>query len=95
MATLEELRAEIDGIDAGIIDLIERRQDCAARIARRKYADRLPVRDEARRRAVLDLAFDRAVERGIDPTAVQAVFELLVRMSEARQHDCLGDGNLP
>jgi chorismate mutase len=95
MATLEELRAEIDGIDAGIIDLIGRRQDCAARIARRKYADRLPVRDEARRTAVLDLAFERAVERGIDPTAVRGVFELLVRMSEARQHDCLGDGNLP
>ena len=95
MATLEELRDEIDGIDAAIIDLIGRRQDCAGRIAHQKYLDHVPVRDEARRRAVLDRAFDRAVERGVDATAVQQIFELLIGMSEARQRDCLGEGNLP
>ena len=95
MATLEELRNEIDGIDSEIIDLIRRRQTCAGQIARLKYVERLPVRDEARRHAVLDRAFERAVECGIDATAVQQVFELLIAMSEARQHDCQGDGNLP
>lgn len=95
MATLEELRDEIDRIDAEIIDLIGRRQDCAGRIAHRKYIDHLPVHDEARRRALLDRVFDRAVERGVDATAVQQVFELLIGMSEARQRDCQGEGNLP
>ncbi len=95
MATLEELRDEIDGIDAAIIDLIVRRQDCAGRIAHRKYLDHVPVRDEARRQAVLDRAFERAVEGGVDATVVQQVFELLIGMSEARQRDCLGEGNLP
>ncbi len=95
MSTLEELRDEMDGIDAGIVDLIGRRQDCAGRIARKKYAARLPVRDDEQRRAVLDRAFDRAVERGVDAMAVQQVFELLIGMSEARQRDCMGEGNLP
>ena len=95
MATLEELRDEIDRIDAEIIDLIRRRQTCAGRIARQKYIEHLPVRDEARRQVVLDRAFERAVECGIDATAVQQIFELLVAMSEARQHDCQGEGNLP
>lgn len=95
MATLAELRDEIDRIDTDIIDLIGRRQACAGRIAHLKYTEHLPVRDEARRRAVLDRAFERAVERGVDATAVQQVFELLVDMSETRQHDCQGEGNLP
>jgi chorismate mutase len=95
MATLDELRDEIDSIDTAIIDLIGRRQDCAGRIARAKYAAHLPIRDEEQRRAVLDLAFERAVERGVDATAVQQIFELLVGMSEARQRECMGEGNLP
>lgn len=95
MATLEELRDEIDRIDTEIIDLIGRRQDCAGRIAHQKYVEHQPVRDEERRRAVLDRAFERAVERGVDATAVQQVFELLIGMSEERQHDCQGEGNLP
>ena len=66
MVTLEELRAEIDRIDAEIIELIGQRQDCAGRIAHQKYLDHVSVRDEGRRRAVLDRAFDRAVERGVD-----------------------------
>ncbi len=95
MATLEELRVEVEGIDAAIIDLIGRRQDCAGRIAHYKYTAHLPVRDEGQRQAVLDRVFERAVERGVDATAVQQVFELLIGMSEARQRDCLGEGNLP
>ncbi len=95
MATLEELRDEIDRIDAEIIELVGRRQDSAGRIARLKYTGHLPIRDEERRREVLNRAFDRAVERGVDPTAVQRLFEVLVEMSEARQRGCTGEGNLP
>jgi len=95
METLEELRREIEKIDAAIIDLIGRRQDCSGRVAHVKYAEHLPVRDEGQRHAVLDRVFERAVERGVDATAVQQVFELLIAMSEARQRDCLGEGNLP
>jgi chorismate mutase len=95
MASIEELRAEIDRIDTALIDLIAERQTCAGRLARQKVAAHVSVRDEARRREVIDRAFDSAVERGMDPTIVQQVFELLVRMSEDRQHECMGEGNLP
>ncbi|NLX48646.1 MAG: chorismate mutase [Methanospirillum sp.] len=95
MATLAELRAMIDDIDVGIVDLIASRQACAARMARAKHSAGVPIRDDARRRLVLDHVFECAVESGVDPTAVQRVFELLIEMSEVRQRECQGDGNLP
>ncbi len=95
MQTIAELRAEIDRIDLSIVDLIAERQALAGRMARAKHAEGVPVRDAARRKAVLDRAFDRAVEQGVDPMAVQQVFELLIGMSEERQREFLGEGNLP
>ncbi len=95
MQTIEELRAEIDRIDTAIVDLIANRQACAGQMARLKYAQGLPIRDAGRRHQVLERAFDRAVEQGVDPKAVQQVMELLVAMSEERQRECQGEGNLP
>ncbi|KAF5052038.1 Chorismate mutase type II [anaerobic digester metagenome] len=95
MHSIEELRAEIDRIDTAIVDLIAERQSCAGRMARAKYTEGLSIRDTSRRRQVLERAFDYAVERGVDPKAVQRVMELLVEMSEERQRECQGEGNLP
>ena len=33
--------------------------------------------------------------RSIDPVAVQKIFGQLIAMSEERQRECSGDGNLP
>ncbi|HOT93745.1 MAG TPA: chorismate mutase [Methanoregulaceae archaeon] len=95
MHSIEELRAEIDRIDTAIVDLIAERQAFAGRMARVKYTIGLPIRDAKRRQQVLEHAFERAVERGIDPRAVQRVMEVLVEMSEERQRECQGEGNLP
>lgn len=95
MHSIEELRAEIDRIDTAIVDLIAERQSCAGRMARAKYTEGLSIRDTSRRRQVLERAFDYAVERGVNPKAVQRVMELLVEMSEERQRECQGEGNLP
>ena len=45
---LEELRGQIDGIDAELIGLIQRRMDVAAGIAAYKRENGLPVLDAAR-----------------------------------------------
>jgi len=89
------LREEITSIDDQIIRLIGARQQLATGIARAKYSQGAQVRDEERRRAVLDRAFHRAVEEKIDPQSVREIFEILIQMSEERQHEYLGEGNLP
>jgi len=93
--SLDAVRNEIRAIDEKIIDLIAERQNLAAEVARIKREMGLPLRDEAQRRAVLDRVFTYAVESRIDPVAVRRIFEILVEMSEERQRECSGDGNLP
>jgi chorismate mutase len=44
---------------------------------------------------VLESVFEQATELRIDPVAVQKIFEMLIAMSEDRQRECSGDGNLP
>jgi len=55
----------------------------------------MPVHDEHRTTEVLEAVFNQAVEAMIDPVAVQKIFEQLIAMSEERQRECSGDGNLP
>ncbi|MFH0968607.1 MAG: chorismate mutase [Methanobacteriota archaeon] len=93
--SLEKVRAEIAKTDKEIIRLIAHRQELAIEIARIKIHKGLPVHDEHRANEVLNTVFDRAVEAKIDPVAVRKIFEQLIAMSEERQHECSGDGNLP
>jgi len=44
---------------------------------------------------VLDRAFNYAVEKNINPVSVKHIFALLIEMSEEKQRECQGDGNLP
>ncbi len=92
---IEALRAEINRIDEQIIDLIAKRQQLAGRMAHIKMAEGLPVHDEKRTHEVLEHTYNYAVEKGINPLSIQKIFGLLIEMSEERQRECQGDGNLP
>jgi Anticodon binding domain len=50
---------------------------------------------EGKAAIVLEAVFEKAVESRIDPVSVQKVFDTLIAMSEDRQRECSGDGNLP
>ena len=93
--TIEEIRTEVDAVDSRIIDLIAERQAIAVRMAHEKYLAGSAVRDEERRRALLERIFNEAVERNINPVQVRKIFEILIEMSEERQRECTGEGNLP
>ena len=95
MISIETLREKIDAIDTHIIQLIAQRQDLAGKIAQIKIHGGLPVHDNERTVIVLEDVFNQAVESRIDPIAVQKIFELLIAMSEERQRECSGEGNLP
>jgi chorismate mutase len=92
---IEDIRKEIDKIDNEIIRQIVKRQELAVRIARVKFEQGLPIHDERRTKVVLDGIFNRSVEARIDPVSVQKIFEVLVAMSEEKQRECQGEGNLP
>lgn len=93
--SLDRVRAEISDVDRRIIRLIARRQKLAAKIAQIKVAHNIPIHDGNRASDVLASAFDQAVECRIDPVSVQKIFGILIAMSEERQRECSGDGNLP
>jgi chorismate mutase len=93
--TLEEYRRSLAALDEQIIDLIAQRQKIAVEIGRIKHREALPVHDETQHAQVMSRVFDSAVEHMIDPVSVSRVFEILVAMSEERQHECAGEGNLP
>lgn len=92
---IEDVRKEIDRVDNEIIRQIAKRQELAGRIARLKFSHGIPIHDGKRTKAVMDDIFNRAVEAKIDPVSVQKIFEILIAMSEERQRECQGDGNLP
>ncbi len=92
---IEALREEINRIDLEIIDLIAERQKRAGKIAQAKMIGGLPIHDRKRTHDVLETAFNYAVEKNINPVYVQKIFELLIEMSEERQRECSGEGNLP
>jgi len=93
--TLDTVRAEISEVDSRIIRLIAQRQKLAGKIAQIKVAHSIPIHDGDRAADVLESAFEQAVECRIDPVSVQKIFEILIAMSEERQRECSGDGNLP
>ena len=93
--SLDAVRNEIREVDEKIIDLIAERQRLAAEIARIKQENGLPIHDGPQRKVVLDRVFTYAVESRIDPISVRRIFEILIDMSEERQSECSGDGNLP
>ncbi|MDD1694871.1 MAG: chorismate mutase [Methanoregula sp.] len=93
--SLEHVRAEISMVDAAIIRLIAKRQELANRVAEIKIREGISIHDGKRTTEVLDAVFNQAVESKIDPVSVQKIFEILIAMSEERQRECSGDGNLP
>jgi len=93
--SLETVRAEISRVDSEIIRLIAHRQELAGKIAQIKISRGIPIHDQNRAGEVLESVFDQAVESRIDPVSVQKIFEMLIAMSEERQRECSGDGNLP
>jgi isochorismate pyruvate lyase len=81
-AEMPEVRAGVDAVDAALIELLARRfayMDAAARIK----TDRDAVRDEVRKREVIDNAIARATELGVPVTLIEQFWDQLVEGSIA------------
>ncbi|MBP2134301.1 chorismate mutase [Methanomicrobium sp. W14] len=82
---LESARNRIQKIDMQIIDLIKKRQECARDICKGKICEKIPVRDEVQRDAVLRRAFKTAEKEGLNPELTRKIFEILIEMNEEKQ----------
>jgi isochorismate pyruvate lyase len=92
---MPEVRVGVDAVDAALIELLGKRfayMDAAARIK----TDRGAVRDEARKKEVIDNAVAHASELGVPVSLVAELWERLVEASiahEFNQWDTLNTGD--
>ena len=87
--TLEELRNEIDKIDAQLLPLFLRRMECAEQVAAVKREANLPVLNGERERQILDAAAEKAGKYGGE---ARILYSALMALSRAAQHRLLGAG---
>jgi chorismate mutase len=76
--TLEQLRAEIDRIDAEILQLAQARARVVARAWRLKAGAGLPLRDPTRERAILARLVELNRGSGLDPAVIEELFRPLL-----------------
>lgn len=93
MEDLSDIRHEIDDIDNAILDLFQKRMDCAERVAAYKRTNNLPVLDRSRERAHMAALADKAPEDL--RTYTEVLFQLLMEASRARQGKRLAAEHAP
>ncbi|MDZ7687158.1 MAG: chorismate mutase [Halobacteriales archaeon] len=83
--SLEELREEIEDVDADIVESIARRTYVVESIAEVKKERGMEIHDPAREEKVLERVAERAEALDVDPDDVREVFELLMEISKKEQ----------
>src|SRR5688572_26347609 len=83
---LHQLRQQIEEADRELLQLLSRRMALAEAVAQAKLAYASPFRDPRREEQVLGRVRQLALEDGLDPHAVERLFQLIMEMSLARQY---------
>ncbi len=79
------LRADIDGVNTELLDLIERRLDLSVQVGEIKQGAGLPLYSEERERDLLNRFRTEAIVRGIDPEYVEELMAVVLVHSRAAQ----------
>ncbi|HKU39711.1 MAG TPA: bifunctional chorismate mutase/prephenate dehydrogenase [Polyangiales bacterium] len=82
---LPELRARLDKVDRGVLELLAERMRIVAEVARFKRNERVEIRDSDRERQVLDARRKLAHELGLDPAPVEAIYRQILNASRDYQ----------
>lgn len=90
IASMAELRAQIDDLDCALVDLLAVRQAHIDRAAEIKPGEGLPARIEARVLDVLDKVEARARLSGFDPVLARQMWALMIEEMIAREERVLG-----
>ncbi|WP_372839831.1 chorismate mutase [Phaeovulum sp.] len=92
IASMAELRAVIDALDAELVAGLALRSRLIDRAAELKPAEGMPARIPERVDAVLANVRTEAIARGLDPALIEALWRLIVDWSIAREEVVLGKG---
>lgn len=87
-SAIEELRAEIDLVDARIVELVAVRSGLAEKIGHLK-GDASAVRDPAREEEVVRRVRDAAAREGVDPEMIESIYRSIISNSVEAQTEAL------
>ncbi|MBW7921937.1 MAG: chorismate mutase [Rubellimicrobium sp.] len=93
-ATMTELRAEIDRLDADLVRLLSERAAYIDRAARIKAGVDLPARIGSRVEEVVANVRGHAMTHGLPPDLVEKLWRRLIDWSIAREESHLGPDSL-
>lgn len=82
---LENLRLQLDEVDAQVLKLVQKRQDLVRDIGRCKSETGTPTRDFARERVVIEKSRTVAREIGLSEDLAEHLMQTLIQSSLARQ----------
>jgi len=88
-ATMAEVRAGIDRIDAALVALLAERAGFIDRAAEIKAAENLPARIEWRVEEVVSRVRAEAMAQGLDPDLAEALWRRLIDWSISREERAL------
>ena len=84
---ITELRDEINGLNAQIVELLARRVKVARSIGEAKRDQNLPIVDRTREGEVYMRVRELAKEKGLDPEGVEEVFREIVDLCTKAQRE--------
>lgn len=85
--SLDNIRKEIDAIDAQLIPLLKQRLNCSLTVAEIKKAEGIPILDAAREEAIITRVKARGGEYG---DYIAGVYRAIMDTSKELQHDSIG-----
>lgn len=90
---IQDIRAEIDGLNIQMADCLRRRMELSAEVAAYKMAHGLPISDPAREDAILHEMAERV--GGEYGDYARRLFSLLMEMSREHQAACVSEAEIP
>lgn len=89
MKDLNEIRKEINEIDAQLVELFTRRMNCAKEVAEYKKANDIPILNEEREKEILNRVYTQGGEYG---SYTRQLFADIMEMSKNLQHNMIDKG---
>jgi chorismate mutase len=83
---LDRIRAGIDGVDNGIVELLAKRRELVIELAKIKKTLNVPIYDRGREQALVDRVKKWGVEHKLNEEFVEVVFRLIVMNSKEVQY---------
>ena len=92
MASLNALRAELEAIDAELVEALARRFQVVMKVAAVKADEGIPVVLPDRIALVLDRVAGLAQAHGLDPGMTRRLYQLIIAEAIAMEHQHIAQG---